>query len=233
MMKKTIGLMIALALSGSAFANVESVKKNLSTKHADLNLQNIESTPIANLYSATLDDQIVYVNDKADYVLVGSMIRLSDQKNLTKDLFMKNNQIDWNKLPLNDAIKTVKGNGQRKIAVFSDPNCPFCKQLDLQLNQLKDVTIYTFVYPIKPQSVADSKQVFCEQSPALAWSNLILKGIKPSSSKTCENPIERNLKLGRSLNIMSTPTLIFSNGYKQVGALSAQDIEEYFKQFGM
>ena len=227
-------ILLAALISAWAFssqASVESVQIQLKQKYPKLNIENIQKTEMQGLYSATLDNQIIYIGENAEHILIGSMIRLNDQHNLTKDLVVKNKSIDWKSLPLQDAIKTVKGNGKRQIAVFSDPNCPYCKQLENQLDQLKNVTIYTFIYPIRSQSVQPSKQVWCEANRTYAWNNLIRKGIVPQSTVPCANPIDRNLKLGQTLAIEGTPTLIFSNGFKAAGMVSAEQIESLWKEF--
>lgn len=233
MIKKTLALALASFISTLSLANVDTVKTNLTKQHPNLKIENIQATEMKGIYSGSMDGQVVYVGEDTQHILIGSMFRLSDQKNLTKDLMLKQNTIDWKKLPLQDAVKTVRGNGKRQIAVFSDPNCPYCKQLETELTKLNDVTIYTFIYPIKTQSIAVSKQVFCEKDPALAWSNLIAKGIQPSSKKTCANPIERNLTLGKSLALNGTPAIIFSNGFKLMGAYPAQEIEKMWQELGL
>jgi thiol:disulfide interchange protein DsbC len=233
MIKKTLALALASFISTLSLANVDTVKTNLTKQHPNLKIENIQATEMKGIYSGSMDGQVVYVGEDTQHILIGSMFRLSDQKNLTKDLMLKQNSIDWKKLPLQDAVKTVRGNGKRQIAVFSDPNCPYCKQLETELTKLNDVTIYTFIYPIKTQSIAVSKQVFCEKDPALAWSNLIAKGIQPSSKKTCANPIERNLTLGKSLALNGTPAIIFSNGFKVMGAYPAQEIEKMWQELGL
>ena len=233
MIKKTLAFALVSFISTLSLANVDTVKNNLTKQHPKLSIENIQATDMKGIYSGSVDGQVVYVGEDAQHILVGSMYRLSDQKNLTKDLVLKQNSIDWKKLPLQDAVKSVRGNGKRQIAIFSDPNCPYCKQLETELNKLNDVTIYTFIYPIKNQSIAVSKQVFCEKAPALAWSNLISKGIQPSSKKTCANPIERNLSLGKSLGLNGTPAIIFSNGFKVMGSHPAQEIEKMWKELGL
>ena len=233
MIKKTLALALASFISTLSLANVDTVKTNLTKQHPNLKIENIQATGMKGIYSGSMDGQVVYVGEDTQHILIGSMFRLSDQKNLTKDLMLKQNSIDWKKLPLQDAVKMVRGNGKRQIAVFSDPNCPYCKQLETELSKLNDVTIYTFIYPIKTQSIAVSKQVFCEKDPALAWSNLIAKGIQPSSKKTCANPIERNLSLGKSLALNGTPAIIFSNGFKVMGAYPAQEIEKMWQELGL
>ena len=214
MIKKTLAFALVSFISSLSLANVDTVKNNLSKQHPKLNIENIQSTDMKGIYSGAMDG-------------------LSDQKNLTKDLVLKQNSIDWKKLPLQDAVKSVRGNGKRQIAIFSDPNCPYCKQLEAELSKLNDVTVYTFIYPIKTQSIAVSKQVFCEKDPALAWSNLISKGLQPTSNKTCANPVERNLSLGKSLGLTGTPAIIFSNGFKVMGSHPAQEIEQMWKELGL
>ncbi|RZJ20976.1 MULTISPECIES: DsbC family protein [unclassified Acinetobacter] len=233
MIKKTLACALVSLISTLTLANVDTIKANLSKQHPKLKIENIQTTEMKGIYSGSMDGQVVYLGEDAQHILVGSMFRLADQKNLTKDLMLKQNSIDWKKLPLQDAIKTVRGNGKRQIAIFSDPNCPYCKQLETEISKLNDVTIYTFIYPIKSQSVAVSKQVFCEKDPALAWSNLISKGIQPSANKSCANPIERNLSLGQTLGLSGTPALIFSNGFKVMGARPAQEIELMWKELGL
>ncbi|NNH34190.1 DsbC family protein [Acinetobacter terrestris] len=233
MIKKTLAFALVSFISSLSLANVDTVKSNLSKQHPKLNIENIQATDMKGIYSGSMDGQVVYLGEDAQHILVGSMYRLSDQKNLTQDLVLKQNSIDWKKLPLQDAVKSVRGNGKRQIAIFSDPNCPYCKQLEAELSKLNDVTIYTFIYPIKTQSIAVSKQVFCEKDPALAWSNLISKGIQPSSKKTCANPVERNLSLGKSLGLTGTPAIIFSNGFKVMGSHPAQEIEQMWKELGL
>ncbi|ENW96706.1 DsbC family protein [Acinetobacter sp. NIPH 1852] len=232
-MLKKIGIFSLLScVSVLSLANVETLKSNLNKNYPNIQVTNIQSTEMAGLYSANLDNQIIYLDDTAEHMFIGSMVRLKDQKNLTKDLVLKQNSIDWKQLPLQDAIKTVKGNGKRQLAIFSDPNCPYCKQLEAELDKLNDVTIYTFIYALKPQSIAVSKQVWCDANPSYAWKNLLQKNVQPKA-KTCANPIDRNLELGRKLGVSGTPTLIFSNGLKMVGGRSAEDIQMIWKELGL
>ena len=233
MIKKTLAFALVSFISSLSLANVDTVKSNLSKQHPKLSIENIQATDMKGIYSGSMDGQVVYLAEDAQHILVGSMYRLSDQKNLTQDLVLKQNSIDWKKLPLQDAVKSVRGNGKRQIAIFSDPNCPYCKQLEVELNKLKDVTIYTFILPLKSQSIAPSKQVYCESHPAQAWEDLIEKEILPQSKKSCANPIERNKKLAQSLGVNGTPAIIFSNGFKVMGAYPAEQIEQIFKEFNL
>ncbi|WP_373684970.1 DsbC family protein [Acinetobacter sp. YH12136] len=214
-------------------ADVATVSKNVKQQHPQLKLDNIQATEMKGIYSASMDGQVVYLNEDAQHILAGSMIRLKDQHNLTKDLLIQQNSVDWKKLPLQDAIKSVRGTGKRQIAIFSDPNCPYCKQLEAELKKLDNITIYTFILPLKAQSVAPSKQVYCEKNPALAWENLITKAQLPTSQSSGANPVERNMALAHRLGINGTPAIIFSNGFKVMGAYPAAQIEQIFKEFGL
>ena len=218
--------------SAISLANVETLKINLSRYYPNIQVSNIQTTEMPGLYSASLDNQIIYLDENAQYMLVGSMVRLKDQKNLTKDLMLQQNSVDWKQLPFKDAIKTVKGTGKSQLFIFSDPNCPYCKRLEVELDKLNDVTIYTLIYPLKSQSITVSKQVWCDPNQAYAWKNLLQKNVQPKE-KTCANPIERNLELGKKLGIEGTPTLIFGNGLKMVGGRSAEDIRMIWKELGL
>lgn len=232
-MLKKLGILALCSLTASvSFANVDTVRENIKKQYPNLKISNIQKTEMPGLYSANLDQQIIYVGEDGQHMFVGSMIRLKDQKNLTKDLVLGQNSIDWKQLPLEDAIKTVKGNGQHVLAVFSDPNCPYCKQLEPELDKLKDVTIYTFIYPLKPQSIVVSRQVWCAPNQSYSWKKLIQQGVKPTVTN-CANPIDRNLELGKKLGFNGTPTLIFANGFKLVGARSAEEIQAVWKELGL
>ena len=233
MFKKIIALSLGLILAQSGFANVDTVQAKLAQKYPNLSIKQLAATEMQGLYSGQLDDQVVYINEDAEYLFFGAMMRLKDKKNLTNDLMLKQNTIDFKSLPLKDAIKTVKGNGKRVLAVFSDPNCPYCKTLETNLEQLNNVTIYTFMYPIKTQSVIPSKKVWCSPNKDYAWRNLIQKSQEAPGGSDCANPIERNLQLGKSLGIHGTPSMIFSNGFKLTGAHSAEDIEEAWEELGL
>ncbi len=230
MLKKICALALSTTLSAFALADAAQVQKLLVEKHPSLKIENIQSTEMPGIYSGFVEDQVLYLSENADYVIAGSMIRLKDQKNLTKQLILDQQKTEWNKLPLQDAIKTVRGNGKRQIAIFSDPNCPYCKKLEVELAKLNDVTIYTFVTAIKPQSLAPSKQIFCESNPVMAWDNLINKGIQPKSAKSCANPIDRNLKLAKSLKLSGTPGIVFANGSILTGAYPAAELESMLKE---
>jgi thiol:disulfide interchange protein DsbC len=232
-MKKTILSMLLLSLSSFAMADINTAKQNLAKNYPNLAVQNIATTEMRGIYSAEVDGQVVYLNDDAEHFIAGNMLRLKDQKSLTQELIVKTNTIDWKSLPLKNAIKSVRGNGKRQLAIFSDPNCPYCQQLEVELKKLDNVTLYTFVLPLKPQSVAPSKQLYCETDPAFAWQQLIGQGIAPKSKKSCSNPINANLELAKKLGVSGTPAIIFANGYRVLGAYPASEIEAIWRELGL
>jgi len=232
-MKKLSLWLLALCCSSATFADVTSLSNQLKRQYPNLNFQNIAPTEVHGLYSANLDNQIVYLDEAGQHVMLGSMIRLKDQKNLTQDLVIQNNRVDWRSLPFQDALKQVKGNGQHQLAIFVDPNCPYCKKLGKELDKLNNVTIYRFLYPIRPQSIVPSKQVWCSENRNYAWDNLIGRGFMSNASSSCANPIQRNLQLGQKLKIEGTPGIIFANGYRALGYTSAEQIQAFWQQNGL
>lgn len=228
-MKKQLLMGILVGVASLAHANLEQVQQQLKAHYPNVKIENLQKTPMSGIYSGTLDNQIVYLGEDAEHLFVGSMIRLKDQRNLTKDLVVQQNSFRWSDLPLQDAIKTVKGNGKRQIAVFSDPHCPYCKQLERELDRLNNVTIYTFLYPLKSESFIPAQQIWCSPNRSYAWKNLINQNIQPQASSECANPIQRNLALGQRLKIQGTPTLFFSQGLKVTGVQTSTQIEQILK----
>lgn len=228
-MKKQLLMGILAGVASLAHANLEQVQQQLKAHYPNVKIENLQKTPMSGIYSGTLDNQIVYLGEDAEHLFVGSMIRLKDQRNLTKDLVVQQNSFRWSDLPLQDAIKTVKGNGKRQIAVFSDPHCPYCKQLERELDRLNNVTIYTFLYPLKSESLIPAQQIWCSPNRSYAWKNLINQNIQPQASSECANPIQRNLALGQRLKIQGTPTLFFSQGLKVTGVQTSTQIEQILK----
>ncbi|AOA59788.1 DsbC family protein [Acinetobacter larvae] len=243
MVAKGVFASLLLASSMMLHADVDSVQHKLTQNYPNVKITDLKTTPVKGLYSGILDQQVIYLDEEAQHILVGSMIRLQDQRNLSKDLVastragsntqMSAVKIDVKSLDLSDALKTVRGNGRHQLIVFSDPNCPYCKTLDNNLSQLKDVTIYTFLYPIKHQSVIPSQQVWCSPNRQYAWQQLIAKGVIPTASADCPNPVARNLALGKRLAIQGTPAIIFADGHVVMGAYSATEIQNIWQQLGL
>lgn len=238
-MKKTVfclmlaGLLPAL-MSCSANAdssNLAAVKKAFHTRFADREIIAVRTTPLKGIYEVAVQgNQVVYVDQKVDYIMVGDLIEVKSGTSLTEQRQSELSQVSWNSLPLRDAIKEVRGSGARKLAVFTDPDCPFCKRLEREsLEGVTDVTIYTFLFPLTqlhPDALHKSKQIWCAQDRAATWTAFMHDEKPLTGTDNCSTPIERNLELGQKLGISGTPALIFGNGRMVAGAIPKEQLEQ-------
>lgn len=208
-------------------ADEGSVKKALQAKFPKARVENIAKTPYMGLYEVVMEGNFFYTDENANYLFAGSIIDSRTMKNLTEERMRQLFTVSFDSLPLEFAIKNVKGNGKRTLVVFADPNCPYCKRLEKELAKISDVTIYTFLYPIlSANSSEKSKAVWCSADRAKAWDDLMLRDVVPASDKKCNTPVDAVLELGRSLNITGTPTMIFADGMMVPGAISAAQLEK-------
>ncbi|AJZ56246.1 DSBA-like thioredoxin domain protein (plasmid) [Paraburkholderia fungorum] len=192
----------------------------------DIDVVSVARTPLAGIFAVNVGRQIIYTDRSANYVLVGQLIESHTRRNLTQVALQDSSRIDFASLPLANAIRTVKGDGSRRMAVFADPYCPYCKRLEQTLQKLDNVTIYTFLFPIlTPDSKPMSDAIWCSPDRANAWSSWMLNGTKPSRGASCNAAaVSSNLALARSLGISGTPTIIFSNGTERTGALPTDEL---------
>lgn len=181
----------------------------------------ISQTPVQGIYEVVMGKNVAYVEGTGRYFLFGHLYDMQLQQDLTEGKKVEASSIDFAALPMKDAIITVKGNGTHKIAVFSDPDCPYCKRFEETLAQMNDVTVYTYLFPIDslhPEARRKSIAVWCAKDRVKAWDDLMLRGI--SSTAECENPVARNIELAAKLGINGTPTIILGNGRLIPGAVS-------------
>jgi thiol:disulfide interchange protein DsbC len=229
-MNRIVVTLLASLLAAHAWADEASLKKTIEAAYPKIKVNSVTKTPLSGLYEVFLGDEILYTDEKFSYFIVdGKMIDPKTRKNLTADRMEELTKIDFNTLPLNQAIKVVKGNGSRKLVVFSDPDCPFCKQLEQQsLVGLNDVTIYTFLYPLTdlhPDAANKAKAIWCTQDRTRAWQDWMLNGQLPKGAGNCNNPVDELAGLGRKLGVRGTPLLVFSDGKRVSGAIPTQEIE--------
>jgi thiol:disulfide interchange protein DsbC len=228
--------MLALAMAAlmpysraNADAVTDKLKETLKVRlGSDVDVRDVVKTPIPGIYEIDTADQIIYSDANGDYVMTGDMMDLKNRVNLTEARVSKLNKIDFAKLPLEDAVKMVKGNGMRKIAVFSDPNCPYCHKLEEELKAVDNVTVYTFLFPIlSPDSTSKSKSIWCSTDRAKAWTGWMLDKRAPSAPGTCDTRVlTQNLELGRTLRVTGTPTVFLADGRRLPGAVSAERLEK-------
>lgn len=198
-----------------------------------LSVQSIQSTPVAGLYEVVVSgNQIIYTDAKADYMLVGDLIDVNTRKSLTEARSADLNKIDYSALPLDKAIKEVRGNGNLKVAVFSDPDCPFCKRLEAEFSQMTDITIYNIMMPITslhPDAERKSVQLWCQKDRTSAWTQWMRQGKAPAQVAPCANPVAETTALGEKLGFTGTPTLVFPNGKVQSGYAPKEQLEAAIK----
>ncbi len=213
----------------SANADEATIRKNFQEKFPEVKVDKITKTTYGGLYEIYAQDQIIYTDAKGNFLLQGNLIDLKSGLNVTADRKSDLSRIDFNALPLDLALKVVKGNGSRKIAVFSDPDCPFCHRLETELVKITDVTIYTFLYPIDalhPQAREKTKSILCSPDKIKAWNDYMLNNIQPTAATDCETPLAKLDALGEKYRITGTPTIFFTNGRKVPGAAPAEQLEK-------
>jgi thiol:disulfide interchange protein DsbC len=189
----------------------------------------ITKTPWSDLYEVAVygpdGPQIFYVDGAATVILAGPAIDAKSGRNLTEERSRKLNVVKWDSLPFKWAIVTKQGDGRRKIAVFSDPNCPYCKVFEEHLAEIENLTVYIFPYAvISPKSVRQTKSVWCSKDRARAWNDLMFRRIEPQAAPDCDTPVEELIQLGRRLGATATPTWFLEDGQRYSGALPLQDI---------
>ncbi len=227
-MKKTLSIALATFMVCSfANATVKDLEKTLVKQYPASNFSNIEETKIKGIYEVTLGKNIAYTDVAGKYFLFGNMVDMATQTDLTAEKREALDKVDFNKLPFDKAIKIVKGKGERQIAVFSDPDCPFCKRLEQEIQKLDNVTVYIFLNPLKqlhPKAIDISKQIWCSKDRGEAWEDYMLGGIAPTATTTCDNPVDETVRLAQRMGFTGTPMSILVDGTKIMGAKSASEL---------
>ena len=215
--------------SSSTAGDAAKVKKALEQKFPGATISNVSKTNYFGLYEAMLEDKLVYTDTKAQYVILGSVYDTTTKTNLTEARMRKLNRVALDKLPMDLAFKRVKGDGSRKLIIFSDADCPFCHKLEEEMRGVDNVTIYTFLFPIDqlhPDAARKSRQIWCAPDKVKAWDDFFANGTVPDNAGDCGAPVEQTQALGASLKIAATPTLVFEDGSLVPGALPAAQLEQ-------
>jgi thiol:disulfide interchange protein DsbC len=234
-MSTLLALICTLALSQVAWAQEEVIRKNLPARLPQFKqIDEVRKSEIPGLYEVRVDGvEIYYTDAKADFLIEGSLIDTRSKRNLTEERVEKLTAIKFDSLPLKDAFTVVRGNGERKMAVFEDPNCGYCKRFERDLQKVDNVTIYMFLYPILgADSVEKSKAIWCAKDRGTAWLDWMLREQSATSAAAgCDaTALSRNVELGRKYKINGTPTLLFTNGSRVPGAVDAKKVEQMLSQ---
>jgi len=204
-------------------ADEQAIRQALGSRIPNAQILGIQKLPYAGLYEIAVrrgGDTMVYYSDALGQIMiVGNLIDMRTDRNLTEERLRRLAAIDWNQLPFRWAVTTRRGDGRRQIAIFSDPNCPFCQKFEKELAAVDNVTVHIFMWPvIKPESVRQAKSVWCSNDRAKTWNDLMFKRVEPTAPTDCENPIDELVALGKQLGATSTPTWFLPNGEKYLGA---------------
>ncbi|MET0333636.1 MAG: DsbC family protein [Rhizobacter sp.] len=224
-------LAVGAALSHSAFADEAAIRKALAERLPNLPpVDEITKTPIPGIYEVRIGTELVYSDENGNHIIQGNMIDTKTRTSLTDARINKLTAIDFAQLPLKDAIVWKNGNGARKMAVFADPNCGYCKKFEQDLQKIKNVTVYTFLLPVLGgDSPQKSENIWCAKDQSKVWLSWMLEGKVPpqrSAAAQCATPIERNLEFSRKYRINGTPAIIFADGTRIPGAIGAEQIEK-------
>jgi thiol:disulfide interchange protein DsbC len=230
-------LMLACALGAAPFAargDEAEIRRVIGAKLRGVAIESVRPGP-AGLFEVVVraegEARVFYTDAKATVIIDGSVIDARSGRNLTEERLRKLSAIEWSQLPFQWAITMTRGTGRRKIAILSDPNCPYCKRFEEDLAKLDDITVHIFPYAIiAPQSVRQSKAVWCSTDRVKAWNDLMFRRIEPQAAPDCETPVEKLVEYGRRLGATATPTWFLANGERYSGALPLEEVRRLLDQ---
>ena len=205
------------------------LRRNLEQRLPNIGkVDEVSRTPVAGLYEVRVGSDLFYSDAEGNYLVVnGHMLDTRAKRNLTEDRLEKLLAIDFDQLPLQDAFVMVRGNGKRKLALFQDPNCGYCKRFERDLQKVDNVTVYLFLYPIlSADSTEKSRNIWCAKDKAKAWTDWMVRDQAPAAASCDAAALARNLEFGKKHKITGTPTLIFANGSRVPGAIGAAQVEK-------
>jgi thiol:disulfide interchange protein DsbC len=228
-------LVLSLSASADPVGDAETLarlKQVLTSRYPGDGIQSVNVSPLPGMYEVFTTNGLAYSDARGDYLLVGQLYDTRTKTDLTTERLDVLNRIDFDKLPWDSAIKTVQGNGKRRVAVFSDPDCPYCKQLEQEIAGLKDVTIYTFLFPLTdlhPGAALKARAIWCASDRAEAWKAWMMEQKLPESAACTSDPVAKLQTLGKELRVASTPTLFLESGRRVSGTRSRAELESLLK----
>lgn len=234
-LNKLFSTFVLISLLGLCVGTIQAqsdqqIRSDLQKKvGSSTKIKSVSPSPIPGIYEVLVGNEIFYTDANSKYLIQGEIIEIATGKNITEQKQADLNRIKWSELNTSNALKVVRGNGSRQLAVFSDPNCGYCKRLDKSLQQLDNVTIYTYLIPIlSPDSAQKSKQIWCSADPQKTYIDWMINGIAPSGKSDCPTPLDKNMAFAKTYGITGTPTLFFTDGSRFPGAVQIADIEKKF-----
>ena len=222
-----LGLACASAVAGASEA---TVKAAMQKKYPDIVVESVNKTPLPGIYEVFANGDLIYTDEKAAYLFVNANLVDTEKKtSLSEERMNQLTSVKFDQLPLDLAFKKVKGKGTRKLAVFEDPNCGYCKKFEQDLTKINDVTIYVFLYPVLgPDSLAKAKSIWCSKDRVKAWDDQLVNGVAPTAPGTCDtSTIDKTVAFGKQKGIKGTPTMFFADGQRIPGAIPVEVIEQH------
>jgi len=230
-------LLLAAFVCSSALADSDDVPADVATKLRaalkeripELHIEAIHPGPLSGLYELNAGTELLYINEAGTLIFAGRMIDTKSRRDLTAERWNTLNAVSFDSLPVNLAIKTVRGDGSRKLAIFADPMCPYCQMLEREMQGVTNVTIYTFLYPIEslhPGASVKSVEIWCSKDRSDAWSKWMVQKVAPGDTQCKGTPVDELQKVGEKLHIDSTPTLFTVDGKRTRGAIKHNEIEQ-------
>jgi thiol:disulfide interchange protein DsbC len=229
LLRSALAVALVATFAHAASAQEAVIRKNIAERLPDFpKIDEVTKTPIPGLYELRIGTEVLYTDEHGDHLIEGSIVETRSRTNLTEARINKLTAIDFAALPLKDAIVWKQGTGARKLVVFADPNCGYCKKFERDLQEVKNVTVYTFLYPILGgDSPEKSKAIWCAKDNTKAWRDWMIKGTPAESSPNCDaSALQRNYAFGKKHRINGTPGLVFEDGSQRAGALNAEAIEK-------
>jgi len=220
---------LTLGYALTASAGEADIRKNLAARIPQFaKIDEIAKSPVPGLYEVRINGfEIFYTDEQGNYLLQGNLIDVKERRNLTEERVAKLTEVAFDKLPSKDAIKIVRGNGKRQLAVFADPNCGYCKQFERDMTKVDNVTIQLFLYPVLgPDSVVKARNIWCAKDKTKAWNDWMQRGVVPEAGECDTAALTRNREFGQKYNVTGTPTLFFSDGTRAPGAMPAAQVEK-------
>jgi thiol:disulfide interchange protein DsbC len=232
LMRPALAMLLSAAFVQPLLADEAQIRKNLPARLPELpKIDEVTKTAIPGIYEVRMGTDVAYTDERGDHLFQGDLIETQTKTNLTQARVDKLTAIDFGKLPLQDAIVWKQGTGARKLVIFADPNCQYCKKFEKELQAIKDVTVYTFLYPILGgDSPQKSRDIWCAQDNTAAWRSWMLTGVAPVRNMgQCDTgALARNMALGKKYKVNGTPSLVFEDGKRVPGVMPIGDVEKQF-----
>ena len=219
--------LLTLAIS-PVFAQEATIRKSLSERLPNIpKIDEVSKTPMSGLYEVRMGSDIMYSDAEGNFLIQGALIDVKQKRNLTEERTEKLSAVPFDQLPLKNAFTQVRGNGKRKLAIFADPNCGYCKRFEKDLQKLDNVTIYHVLYPILgDDSKTKSRHIWCAKDRAKAWNDWMINGVAPAANACDSSIIDANVEFGKKQRITGTPTLFFADGSRVPGAVPIAQVEK-------